>query len=89
MHTQRSTFYTEKNLRKLPCKLKDRVATKDKSNIVYEIDCSYCKAVYFGESRRSLKSRYNEHKRSARNCNCESYEIAKHVLEPDNNFSWD
>ena len=60
----RSTFYTEMTLRKLLCKPKDRVATDDKNNIVYEIDCSKCQAVYFGESKRSLKLRSYEHKRS-------------------------
>ena len=40
------TFYIESNLHKLLCKPKDRVATKDKKNIVYEIDCSNCEAVY-------------------------------------------
>ena len=39
----RSTFYAESTLRKLLCKPKDRVATEDKDNIVYEIDCSNCK----------------------------------------------
>ena len=34
-----STFYTEITLRKLLFKPKDRVATEDKRNIVYEIDC--------------------------------------------------
>ena len=54
-HKIRSTFYTENALRKLLCKPKDRVATEDKNNIVYEIDCSNCEAVYFSESKRSLK----------------------------------
>ena len=49
-HKIRSTFYTENTLRKLLCKPKDQVATEDKNNIVYEIDCSNCEAVYFGES---------------------------------------
>ena len=35
----KSTFCTEKTLRKLLCNPKDRVDTKDKNNIVYEIDC--------------------------------------------------
>ena len=30
-----------------------------------KIDCSNCQAVYFGESKRFLKSRSDEHKRSA------------------------
>ena len=84
-----SRFYTEKTLCKLLCKPKDWVATKDKNNIVYEIDCSNCQAVYFGESKRSLKSRSDEHKRSARNCDCDKNEIAKHCWEADHNFNRD
>ena len=57
-------------------KPKDRVATEDKNNIVYEIDCSNCQAVYFGESKRSLKSRLDEHIRSVRNYDCDRNEIA-------------
>ena len=88
-HKIRSTFYTEMTLRKLLCKPKDRVAIEDKNNIVYEIDCSNCQAVYFGESKRSLKSRSDEHKRSVRNCDCDKNEIAKHCWEADHNFNWD
>ena len=59
-HKIRSTFYTEMTLRKLLFELKDQVAAEDKNNIVYEIDCSNCQAVYFGESKWSLKSRSDE-----------------------------
>ena len=52
-HKIRSTLYTENTVRKLLCKPKNRIATEDKNNIVYEIDCSNCEAVYFGESKRS------------------------------------
>ena len=62
-HKIRSTFNNEKALRKLLCKPEDRVAKEDKNNIVYEIDCSNCRAVYFGESKRSLKLRSDEHKK--------------------------
>ena len=44
-HKIRSTFYTEMTLHKLLCKTKDRVATEDKNNMVYEIDCSNCQGV--------------------------------------------
>ena len=74
-HKIRSTFYTENTLRKLLCKPKHRVATEDKNNIVYEIDCSNCEAVYFGESKRSLKSRSDEHKRPVRNCDCDKMKL--------------
>ena len=88
-HKVISTFYTENTLHKFLCKPKDWVATEDKNNIVYEIDCSNCEAIYFGESKRSLKSSSNEHKRSARNCDYNKNEIAKHCWEADCNFNWD
>ena len=84
-----STFYTEKTLHKVLSKPKNRVATEDKNTIVYEIDRNNCQAVYFGESKGSLKSRSDEHKRSVRNCNCDKNEIAKHCWEADHNFNWD
>ena len=65
-HKTRSTFYTENTLHKLLCKHKDGVATEDKNNIAYEIDCCNCEAVYFGESKRSLKLHSDEQKRSVR-----------------------
>ena len=77
-HKIRSTFSTENILRELLCKPKDRVAAEDKNNIFYEIDCSNCEAVYFGESKRFLKLRPDERKRSVRNCDCDKNEIAKH-----------
>ena len=35
---RRSILYIENTLHKLLCKPKDRIATEDKNNIVYEID---------------------------------------------------
>ena len=60
-----------------------------KNNIVYEIHCNNCKAVYFGESKRPLKSHSGEQKRSVRNYDREKNEIAKHCWEADHDFSWD
>ena len=74
---------------KLLCKPKVPVATEDKNNIVFEIDCSNCQAVYFSESKRSLKLHSDKHKRSIRNCDCDKNEIAKHCWEADHNFNWD
>ena len=88
-HKIRSIFYTESTLLKILCKPKDRVAMEDKNNIVHEIDCSNCEAVYFGESKPSLKSRSDERRRSVRNCDCNKNEIAKHCWEVDHNFTWD
>ena len=76
-------------MHKLRCKPKDRVATEDKNNIDYQIDCSKCEAVSFGESKQALKLRSDQQKISARNCNCERNQIPKHCWEADINFSWD
>ena len=43
----------------------------------------------YTHSKRSLKSRSDEHKRSVRNCDCDKNEIAKHCWEADHNFNWD
>ena len=62
----------------LLCKPKEWVATEDKNNIAYKMDSSNCKAVYFGESKWSLKLCADEHKRSVRNYNCDTNKILKH-----------
>ena len=55
MSQSKILFYTENTLRQLVDIPKNRVATKDKSNMVYKIDCSDCEAVYFREPKWSLK----------------------------------
>ena len=75
-HKTRSTFYTEMTFRKPLCKPKDRVGTEDKNNIVFENDCSNRQAVYFGQSKWSLKSSSDERKRSVRNGDCDKNETA-------------
>ena len=42
------------------------IATEDKNNIVYEIDCRNCNTVYFSESKESLKS--HSHLSDLENC---------------------
>ena len=53
-HKIRSTFYFEYTLLKLLCKLRDQVATGDKNNAVFKIDCSNCEAVYFRYKIREI-----------------------------------
>ena len=50
-------------MRKLLCKPKHRVVIEDKSNIFYEIVYGNFDAVFFGESKKSLKmcSDYTKH----------------------------
>ena len=76
-------------MRKLLFKPEDQVATGVEDNVIYEVDCSNYEAVYLGESKRSLKSRSDEHKRSVRNCDCEKNETPKHCWEADHIFRSD
>ena len=46
-----------------------------------------CQAVYFGESKQSLKL-HSDEQRSVRNWNCDRNKIAKHCWEADYNFNW-
>ena len=80
---------TETTLHKILCKPKDQVARENKNNIVYEIDSTNCKEIYFNESKWSLKSHSDENKKSVKNCDCEKNETAKHCWEADHNLSWD
>ena len=67
-HKIRSTYYTKNTLHKLLCKPKEKIATEHKNITGYEINCSNCEALYFSESKGSLKS---QHKRYVKNCDCE------------------
>ena len=70
-HKISSTFYSESTCKsncKPDCKPKDRLAKEYKNIIVYKINCSNSEAIYFGVSKRSLKLRSDELKRSVENC---------------------
>ena len=43
-------------------RLKDPIATDQKTNVVYEIPCRDCDKVYIGETGRNIKKRNQEHK---------------------------
>ena len=77
----RSILYPENTFRKLLCKPKNGMATESKINIAYDIDCSNCEAIFFRKSKPYLNSCSHEHKRSAKNCDCEKNETAKHCRE--------
>ena len=87
-HKIGSTFYTENTLRKLLCRPKDRAATEDKNNIVYQIDRSSSEAVYFGESQRSLK-RVQINTKDLSGIATVIRMKLKHCWEADHNLSWD
>ena len=57
----KTTFYTPTTLRSLLSKPKDPIPKEDRNNVIYQLDCKDCEAVYVGETKRTLNIRTNEH----------------------------
>ena len=57
----------KKTLRKILSHPKDTLSQEKKSNVVYQIPCNDCEAVYIGETKRTLVQHVQEHKRAVRN----------------------
>ena len=62
-------------LQQLLMKPSDPVSKENVVGPVYKINCGECEATYVGETERSLKSRFNEH----RTPSSTTSEIAKHI----------
>jgi len=61
---------------------KDKLPFAEKSGI-YEIKCSNCNYKYIGQTRRSIKKRFDEHHRSIKNKEIDKA-IAAHIYNTDN-----
>lgn len=48
------------------------------SNIIYLIECNFCKKQYIGESKRSLRSRFNNHRQDIQNYQKRPTTISSH-----------
>ena len=68
-------FKPTNTLRQLLVKPKDPVSKENVVGPVYKIQCEKCEAMYVGETERSLKSRFNEHRRRSSTTS----EVAKHI----------
>jgi hypothetical protein len=71
-------------------KLKDSIGnTKDKTEMlqksgIYQVECEGCDSVYFGQTKRSLKTCFGEHHSSIRLNHSDKSNIARHVLSKIN-----
>ena len=62
-------------LRQLLVRPKDKVLKDRVIGPVYNIECDSCSATYIGETERSLKARFQEHKRRS----SETSEVSRHI----------
>ena len=82
----KSTFTSKETLRQILSHPKDKLSQEQKSNVVYQIPCNYCEAVYIVETKRTLVQRVQEHKRAVRNADTSKNEIADHSWTEDHQF---
>ena len=78
------TYFKPANtLRQLLVRPKDPVEKEKVVGPVYRIQCEMCDASYIGETERSLKARFSEHRRPSSS----NSEVAKHIHteQPDHN----
>ena len=64
---------------------KDTLEKWNKTNVVYKFTCKDCPATYIGETKRSLKTRINEHKNKM-NYNHEFNWEATKIIDQESNY---
>ena len=71
-------------------KLKDKVETKDKTNVIYQIPCAECDGVYIGQTKQNLDKRIKQHKNDSKiRSNFDKTALTKHIFELNHNFDFD
>ena len=61
------SFKTSSTLKKFYSKLKYKVKSEDKSNLIYKINCKNCISTYIGTTGQKLKNRVSQHKSDIKN----------------------
>ena len=83
----KATFYTPTTLRSLLSKPKDPIPKEDRNNVIYQLDCKYCEAVYVGETKRTLSIRTNGHISAVKSASQRSH-TAEHCWKYNHDFDW-
>ena len=61
---------------------------EEKSCLVYQVSCFDCYFVYFGQTKRDLKSRLAEHKLAINNQEPEKSALCEHSMQFDHLINW-
>ena len=73
------TFFSTNETRHIKSNL-----TCDTKNLIYMIQCNRCNLQYIGETKRRLKDRFNEHRRTIDNPKSKPTTVAQHFLSSPN-----
>ena len=65
------------------CKPKDAINFEQKRGLVYQISFQDCNAVYVGETRRSVRTRKQEHADAIKTFNTKKSALSQRVMDFD------
>ena len=68
--------------------LKDSVEYHEKGNLIYKIPSACCDYVYFGQTKRDVKSCVAEHKRTIKFQRSEKLTLCEHRIEFNRKIDW-
>ncbi|XP_044582971.1 uncharacterized protein LOC123263989 [Cotesia glomerata] len=84
-------FYNIKKVGNIYTRLKDKVKTKDRSEVIYKINCS-CGLCYIGQTKQYLKKRVYQHRYSCEEKNRDKENqttLAAHHFHSNHNFDFE
>ena len=73
---------------------KDRTEKRNETSVIYKFNCDKCSSVYVGETKRCLKTRINEHRKSVIDgVKLKNHQkllpVLQHIKDnPTHNFDW-
>jgi len=87
-HNFNLSFLTTNSLQKFIKTGKDQLSTLSSCGVVYKINCNDCEASYVGQTKRSLKTRINEHFKDINKTSGALSVISDHRLNNSHEFNW-
>ena len=79
------THFKPKNtIRQALVSVKDKSSIENRSGVVYYVNCNECKQDYVGETARTLKYRFAEHRRPSN----KKSPVQKHIKKYGHTFNW-
>lgn len=79
----------ENKLNQFYSKKKDPLSENEQSDVVYQIPCSDCNAIYIGETTQRLKTRLQQHKSTVNSSAAPKTALAKHAKDNAHSFNFD
>jgi len=71
---------------------KDKISKSDKTNVIYQVNCSDCEQLYIGQTKQHVSKRINQHKSNCRSINPKQVEktmLSSHANKNKHNFDFD